>query len=164
MICSSSRARSRSACTTSSSCTLLNSRGLQSRLNWSTGSWWQRSQSRRWHELLVRLQLLRPQCSEIHEVVAEIRSVPRENYVRYDLHYAHAEVAKRSQFLTNGLVIGRPTPAKGLPHDFTFSWSLMNRFFLKDRCALPDQMSFLSACSRRTLVLAHRDRNRANKN
>jgi hypothetical protein len=41
---------------------------------------------------------------------------------------------------------------------------LMNRFFLKDRCALPDQMSFLPASSWRTLVLAKRERHRANKN
>ena len=40
----------------------------------------------------------------------------------------------------------------------------MDRFFLKDRCALPNQMSFLPASSRRTFVLAKRDRNRANEN
>jgi hypothetical protein len=41
---------------------------------------------------------------------------------------------------------------------------LMYRFFLKDRCASPDQMPFFSASSWRTFVLAKRDRHRANKN
>ena len=43
---------------------------------------------------------------------------------------------------------------EGLPHCF----------FLKDRCALPDQMSFVLTLPRGAFVLAVRDRNRANKN
>jgi len=41
---------------------------------------------------------------------------------------------------------------------------LMNGFFLKDLCALFDQMSFFSTSSWRRFVLAKRDRHRANKN
>src|SRR5215475_10667301 len=41
---------------------------------------------------------------------------------------------------------------------------LTNRFFLKDRCALPDQMSFSLARSWRAFVLAKKDRRGANKN
>ena len=41
---------------------------------------------------------------------------------------------------------------------------LTNRFFLKDRCALPDQMSFSVARSWRAFVLAKEDRRGANKN
>src|SRR5262245_24582093 len=41
---------------------------------------------------------------------------------------------------------------------------LTNRFFLKDRCALPDQMSFSLARSWRAFVLAKEDRRGANKN
>src|SRR5215472_11159373 len=41
---------------------------------------------------------------------------------------------------------------------------LTNRFFLKDRCALPDQMSFSLARSWRAFVLAKEDRRSANKN
>jgi hypothetical protein len=41
---------------------------------------------------------------------------------------------------------------------------LMNLFFLEDRCALSDQMSFCSASGWRTFVLAKRDWHRANKN
>ena len=41
---------------------------------------------------------------------------------------------------------------------------LTNRFFLKDRCALPDQMSFFLAHSWRAFVLTKRDRHGANKN
>ena len=158
MICSSSQARSRSACTTSSSCTLLNSRGLQSRLNWSTGSWWRgaRADAGKNFCALKSTKWLR-KCGRFREKIAL-------HALRPALCSCRSVELQRSQFLTNGLVIGRPTPAKGLPYDFTFSWSLMNCFFLTDRCPLPDQMSFLSACSRRTLVLAHRDRNRANKN
>src|SRR5262249_46388059 len=40
---------------------------------------------------------------------------------------------------------------------------LTNRFFLKDRCALPDQMSFSLARSWRALVLVKEDRRGANK-
>src|SRR5262245_12382548 len=40
---------------------------------------------------------------------------------------------------------------------------LTNRFFLKDRCALPDQMSFSLARSWRAFVLAKKDRRGANK-
>jgi hypothetical protein len=41
---------------------------------------------------------------------------------------------------------------------------LTNRFFLKDRCALPDQMSFFLARCCRAFVLAKGDRHGANKN
>jgi len=41
---------------------------------------------------------------------------------------------------------------------------LTNRFFLKDRCALPDQMSFSLARSWRAFLLAKEDRRGANKN
>jgi hypothetical protein len=41
---------------------------------------------------------------------------------------------------------------------------LINCFLLEDRCPLPDQMSFVLAVSWRGLVLAKRDRDRANKN
>ena len=41
---------------------------------------------------------------------------------------------------------------------------LTNRFFLKDRCALPDQMSSVFTFSRRRFILAMRDGDGANKN
>jgi hypothetical protein len=37
-------------------------------------------------------------------------------------------------------------------------------FFLKDRCSLSDQISFILASSRRAFILAMRDRDRANEN
>src|SRR6516165_9840049 len=41
---------------------------------------------------------------------------------------------------------------------------LTNSFFLKDRCSLSDQMSFILASNWRAFILAMRDRDRANKN
>jgi hypothetical protein len=40
----------------------------------------------------------------------------------------------------------------------------INEFLLKDRCALPDQMSFVFTFSRRRFILAMRDGDGANKN
>jgi hypothetical protein len=41
---------------------------------------------------------------------------------------------------------------------------LTNSFFLKDRCSLSDQISFILASNWRAFTLAMRDRDRANKN
>ncbi|HYQ06210.1 MAG TPA: hypothetical protein VER26_04425, partial [Xanthobacteraceae bacterium] len=41
---------------------------------------------------------------------------------------------------------------------------LTNRFFLKDRRSLSDQISFILASSRRAFIIAMSDRDRANKN
>ena len=41
---------------------------------------------------------------------------------------------------------------------------LTNRFFLKDRRSLSDQISFILPSNRRAFILAMRDRDRANKN
>ena len=41
---------------------------------------------------------------------------------------------------------------------------LTNSFFLKDRCSLSDQISFILASNWRAFILAMRDRDRANKN
>jgi hypothetical protein len=41
---------------------------------------------------------------------------------------------------------------------------LTNSFFLKDRCSLSDQISFILASNRRAFILAMRERDRANKN
>jgi hypothetical protein len=40
----------------------------------------------------------------------------------------------------------------------------MNSFFLKDRCSLSDQISFILASNWRAFILAIRDGDRANKN
>src|SRR5215471_3513450 len=45
-----------------------------------------------------------------------------------------------------------------------FRRRLTNRFFLKDRCALSDQISFILASNWSAFILAMRDRDRANKN
>jgi hypothetical protein len=41
---------------------------------------------------------------------------------------------------------------------------LTNSFFLKDRCSLSDQISFVLASTWRALILTMRDKDRANKN
>src|SRR5262249_12477076 len=51
-----------------------------------------------------------------------------------------------------------------LPIRSPLNWRLTNSFFLKDRCSLFDQISFILASSRRAFILAMRDRDRANKN
>ena len=51
-----------------------------------------------------------------------------------------------------------------LPIRSPLNWRLTNSFFLKDRCSLSDQISFILASSRRAFILAMRDRDRANKN
>ena len=41
---------------------------------------------------------------------------------------------------------------------------LTNSFFLKDRCSMSDQISFILASNWRAFILAMRDKDRANKN
>ena len=41
---------------------------------------------------------------------------------------------------------------------------LTNSFFLKDRCSLSDQISFILASNWRAFILAMRDKDRANRN
>src|SRR5215813_3095792 len=45
-----------------------------------------------------------------------------------------------------------------------FERRLTNSFFLKDRCSLSNQISFILASNWRAFILAMRDRDRANKN
>jgi len=52
----------------------------------------------------------------------------------------------------------------GQPASMLRERRLTNRFFLEDRCALPNQMCFFPTFPWRGFVLAVRDRDRANMN
>src|SRR6516225_2774925 len=55
-------------------------------------------------------------------------------------------------------------PAAQSPELLVCRRRLTNSFFLKDRCSLSDQISFILASNWRAFILAMRDRDRANKN
>jgi hypothetical protein len=69
-----------------------------------------------------------------------------------------AASAPKIDMLLQGLAIVPPIAT------LRMKGGLASKLFLKDRCALLDQVSFVFTFSRRRFILAMGDRNRANKN
>jgi hypothetical protein len=73
--------------------------------------------------------------------------------------------ARRDYWLPDGSRVRRPKALdRGEKGKEAFKCRLASKLFLKDRCALPDQMSFVFTFSWGRFILAMRDRHRADKN
>src|SRR6516225_6023451 len=87
----------------------------------------------------------------------ELPKLSRINSVR---HNRRVQRMFQRRSATDGFQRGRP---RTVIHSVC-KGQLTNRFFLKDRRSLSDQISFILSSNRRAFILAMRDRDRANKN
>jgi hypothetical protein len=95
-----------------------------------------------------------PPKADIAERDRNVRFVPKADILHYSEERRLFETSSAATSSTGGTV---------WPELLVCRRRLTNSFFLKDRCALSDQISFILASNWRGFILAKRDRDRANK-